>query len=151
MNRKRLAGGFLILVVALSALSAVEARDLFLNIYVDDTRSGTALVVGNVDDPSGLPFLNSSQHIYEENGQVYAITTTLLTEIGSGWRVDFPASGTFDEYHAVFYIPGGFELEHINCTTGLEVLSSRYNGSLIMDVQGFDVSDPAVSLMYRVP
>ena len=50
----------MILILSVSSLS----QQLFLNIYVDDTSANKALVVGNVDDVFGLPFLNASDQIH---------------------------------------------------------------------------------------
>ncbi|MCX6669285.1 MAG: hypothetical protein NTV25_05700 [Methanothrix sp.] len=149
MISAKLAGLFLALLLIFASLGLVEARQLFLNVYVDNTNTKQVLVVGNVDDPVGLPFLNSSEHIYEENGQLYAVTDSLLEKEDRGWRLKLPLSGYYDEYHAVFYVPGSFELKEINCSRGLEFLSSTYNGSIVLDVQGFDLTDPEVSLSYR--
>lgn len=142
----RLVGLALAMIFILS--SSGQARQLFLNVYVDDTSANKALVVGNVDDLSGLPFQNTSGQIHEDDGQLYAVCDSLLKKNGPGWRLEFPAKGYYDEYHAVFYIPGGFEFQEINCTQGLEFFSTTYNGSLVLDVQGFDLFDPAVSLSY---
>jgi hypothetical protein len=54
----KLAG--LALAMILVLLSSGRARQLFLNVYVDDTSSNKTLIVGNVDDLSGLPFLKVS-------------------------------------------------------------------------------------------
>jgi hypothetical protein len=135
----------LLLLFALSSLG--EGRQLFLNVYVDDTP-GKALVVGNVDDISGLAFLNSSDKIYEDNGQIYAVCDSLVKKDGNGWRLYFPAGGDYDEYHAVFFVSGGFVFQEINCTKGLELLSSAHNGSIVLDVQGFELTDPAVDFSY---
>jgi len=148
MNSATLAGLSIALLLIFSSAGIGEARQLFLNIYVTDTNLKKALVVGDVDDPESLPFLNSSDHIYEENGQFYAVTDSLLQESDQGWSLKFAPSGYYDQYHAVFYIPGSFELTEINCSEGLEFLSSTYNGSIVVDVQGFDLTDPAVSLSY---
>jgi len=148
MNSAKLAGLSIALLLIFTSAGIGEARQLFLNIYVTDTNMKKALVVGDVDDPESLPFLNSSDHIYEENGQLYAVTDSLLEESDQGWRLKFAPSGYYDEYHAVFYIPGNFELTEINCSEGLEFLSSTYNGSIVLDVQGFDLTDPVVSLSY---
>jgi hypothetical protein len=142
----RLAGLALAMILILS--SSCLAGQLFLNIYVDDTSANKALVVGNVDDPSGLPFLNTSDQIHQDNGQLYAVCDSLLKKDGPGWRLEFPARGYYDEYHAVFYIPGGFEFKEINCTQGMEFFSTTYNGSLVLDVQGYELFDPAVTLSY---
>ena len=145
-NCFRLAGLALAMILILS--SSGLAGQLFLNVYVDDTSANKALIVGNVDDISCLLFLNTSGQIHEDDGQLYAVCDSLLKKDGLGWILEFPAKGYYDEYHAVFYIPGGFEFQEINCTRGLEFLSTTYNGSLVLDVQGFDPFDPVVSLRY---
>lgn len=142
----RLAGLAFAMILILS--SSGQAGQLFLNVYVDDTLANKALVVGNVDDLSGLPFLNKSDQIHGDSGRLYAVCDSLLKKDGPGWRLDFPAKGYYDEYHAVFYIPGGFEFKEINCTRGLEFFSSTYNGSLVLDVQSYELFDPGVTLSY---
>lgn len=89
------------------------------------------------------------RQLYGENGQLYAVTYSLLKQEGYGRRLKFPVKGHYDEYHTVFYIPGGFRLTEINCSRGFEFLSSSYNGSLVLDLQGFDLTDSAVSISYR--
>lgn len=81
---------------------------------------------------------------------MYAVTDSLLKHEGEGWRLKFPVKGYYDEYHTVFCIPGGFKLTEINCSKGIEFLSSSYNGSLVLDVQGFDLTDPEVSISYTI-
>jgi len=128
--------------------SASENRSLFLNIYVGDVAAQKALVVGYDNNPEGLPFFNATGNLYE-NGQLYAVTDSLLSCNDQDWRLDFPVKGYYDEYHAVIYIPGGFEITEINCSKGIEFLSSTYDGSLVLDLQGYDLTDPKVSLDYR--
>jgi hypothetical protein len=136
-----------VLLLLLSPAALSLGGQLFLNVYVDGTP-GKALVVGNVDDISGLAFLNTPGKIYEENCQLYAVCDSLVEKNGEGWKLSFPASGYYDEYHAVFFVSGGFSFQEINCTKGLEILSSAYNGSIVLDVQGFGLTDPAVSFRY---
>ena len=136
-----------LLLLFLSAASG-EGGQLFLNVYVDDTASKKALVVGSVDSISGLTFLNASEKIYEDNCQIYAVCGSLVENDGEGWRLSFPASGYYEEYHAVFLVSGGFAFQEINCTEGLEFLSTSHNGSILLNVQGFDLKDPAVSFRY---
>jgi hypothetical protein len=57
------------LLLLFSSAALGEGGQFFLNVYVDDTASGKALVVGNVEDISGLAFLNDSDKIYEDNDQ----------------------------------------------------------------------------------
>ncbi len=135
------------LLLLLSSAASGESMQLFLNVYVDGTP-GKALVVGNVDDISGLAFLNTPGKIYEDNGQLYAVCDSLVTKDGNGWKLSFPASGYYDEYHAVFFVSGGFAFQEINCTEGLEILSTAHNGSIVLDVQGFGLTDPVVHFSY---
>jgi hypothetical protein len=135
------------LLLFFSPAALGQGGQLFLNVYVDGTP-GKALVVGNVDDISGLSFLNTPGKIYEDNGQLYAVCDSLVEKDGNGWKLSFPASGYYDEYHAVFFVSGGFAFQEINCTKGLEILSTAHNGSIVLDVQGFGLTDPAVHFSY---
>jgi hypothetical protein len=120
-----------------------------LSIYVED-ESGKALVTGCIEDPKYLPLLNASEQIFEEDtGLIYAVTDSLIKKIGDIYSLEFPVEGYFDDYHAVFYIPGGFELIEVDCSQGLEFLSSSYNGSLVLDVHGFDQTNPSVVISYQ--
>ncbi len=135
----------LFLLISPAALG--QGGQLFLNVYVDGTP-GKALVVGNVDDISGLSFLDTPDKIYEDNGQLYAVCDSLVQKEDNSWVLSFPSRGYYDEYHAVFFVSGGFSFQKINCTEGLELLSSAHNGSIVLDVQGFGLTDPAVSFSY---
>lgn len=139
------------MIIVLSALGADsgQAGQVSLSIYVDDDF-GKALVVGYIDNPERLPFLNASGQIYEEDtGMVYAVTDSLVGTEGSDWCLKFPLEGNYDEYHAVFYIPGNVDLKKVDCSKGLDFLSSSYNGSLVLDVHGVDLTDPTVSISYQ--
>jgi hypothetical protein len=144
LKRASLAMTLLLLIFPM-ALS--QGGQLFLNVYVNGTP-GKALVVGNVDDISGLAFLDTPGKIYEENGQLYTVCDSLVEKNGDGWKLSFPASGYYDEYHAVFFVSGGFAFQEINCTKGLDILSSAHNGSIVLDVQGFGLTDPVVNFSY---
>ena len=147
MPSPRVAG--LLFILLMVSVAAASDRQLIVNVYVDDTASKKALVVGHTDDPQSLSFLKTSEKLYEENGQFYAVADSILAEEGDGWRLEFPVQGYYDEYHAVFYIPGGYELTQINSSEGLELLTSKYNGSLILDVQGSEVQEPEVTIRYK--
>ena len=151
----KLVGLLAAMLLVLPALGADGSGQVSLSIYVDDDF-GKALVVGYIDDPNSLLFLNDSGQIYEEDtGMVYAVTDSLIGTEGSAgregraWCLKFPLKGNFDEYHAVFYIPGNVDLREVDCSKGLDFLSSSYNGSLVLDVHGFDLTDPAVSISYQ--
>lgn len=136
-------------LLILPALGAGGSGQVSLSIYVDDDF-GKALVVGYIDDSECLPFLNAFGQIYEEDtGMVYAVTDSLIETEGDAWSLKFPLKGYYDEYHAVFYIPGNVDLREVDCSQGLDFLSSSYDGSLVLDVHGFDLTDPAVSISYQ--
>lgn len=142
---------FLAIPFVSPALGANGSGQISLSIYVDN-GSTNALVVGYVDNPEGLPFLNASGQIYEEDtGMLYDVTDSLIKPDGKSWCLKFPLKGYYDEYHVVFYIPGMVELKEMDCSEGLEFLASSYNNSLIINVQGFDVSNPEVAISYQEP
>jgi hypothetical protein len=131
-----------------SIATAEDYKQLSLSIYVDDDFA-KALVAGYVYELSGLSFLNASERIYEqETGMLYAVTDSLIKSGENSWTMTFPLSGNYDEYHAIFYIPGGAKLNEIECSQGLAFLSSNYNNSLVLNVQGFDLTDPVVSISF---
>jgi hypothetical protein len=133
----------------LPAIGNGESGLASLSIYVDDDF-GKALVVGYIDDPESLPFPMASGQIYEkETGMLYAVTDSLIYAQGSAYRLEFPLKGSFDECHAVFYIPGNVDMKEIDCSQGMDFLSSSYNGSLVLDVHGFDLTDPTVEISYQ--
>lgn len=137
------------MLIVVPSLGA-DSGQVSLSIYVDDDF-GKALVVGYIDDSNRLPFMDASGQIYEEDtGMVYAVTDSLIKADGDAWCLEFPLEGHYDEYHAVFYIPGNVDLRRVDCSKGLDFLSSSYNGSLVLDVHGFDLKDPTVILSYQV-
>ncbi|NPV63806.1 MAG: hypothetical protein HPY61_14480 [Methanotrichaceae archaeon] len=133
-----------------TAATADDYKQLSLSVYVDEDLS-KALVAGYICDPSGLSFLNSSERIYEQDtGMLYAVTDSLVKSQGQSWDIAFPLSGYYDEYHAIFYIPGGAELKEMDCSQGLVFLSSNYNDSLVLNVHGFDITDPEVNIRFSI-
>ncbi len=108
---------------------ASQADELILNVNLDDASTQKALILGNVDDPSCLPFLDSCQTIQEDNGQIYAVCDSFIEEKGSVRTLHFPATGYFEVYHASFFIVGGEEFSEINASSGLQFFSTKYNNS----------------------
>ncbi len=137
------------MLIVMPAIGDDGSGQVSLSIYVDD-GFGKALVVGYIDDFGRLSSMNASGQIYEEDtGMVYAVADLLIKADGDVWCLKFPLKGRYDEYHAVFYIPGNVDLREVDCSKGLDFLSSSYNGSLVLDVHGFDLTDPAVSISYQ--
>ncbi len=130
--------------------SSEEASRLVLNVYLDGT--GKALVTGYVEDPDGLPFLNSSQYSYEnETAQLYALTNALTRKEGDTWTLTFVSPGYYEDYRVTFYLPSDFLVKNISSSQGLEHLLSASNDSLALDFQGYDVQDPVASIEYQQP
>lgn len=140
----------LLLQPALAATNPSSGQSLILNVYLDS--SGKALVTGYAEDPSGLTFLNGSQFRLENDShQLYALTAGLTTKTGDLWTLRFDAEGSFDDYRVTFYMPNETRLGEINISQGLGYLLSASNESLVADVQGWDVSDPRISIEYQQP
>ena len=147
-----------IFLIAALILTPAHAQDstlgqrMILNVYLDS--SGKALVTGYAENISGLTFLNgnNSQVRFENNShQLYALTAGLTTKVGNLWTLHFDARGLFDDYRVTFYLPNETLLGAINTSQGLGYLLSASNESLVADVQGWEVSDPQISIQYQQP
>ena len=145
----------LVFVAALLAMSAhaqesdsTFGQSLILNVYLDN--AGKALVTGYAEDVSGLAFLANSQFRFENDShQLYALTDGLTAKVGDLWTLSFDARGSFDDYRVTFYLPSETSLGEINASQGLGYLLSASNESLVADVQGYEVSDPRISIQYQ--
>ena len=125
-------------------------NQLVLNVYIDD--GGRALINGYVDDPGSLAFLNSSEYTYEDDSrQLYAITSALTSKSRDNWTVSFESEGSYDEYQVMLYLPANAKLKRVDCSLGLDYLVYAANESVIVEVQGYDLKDPAVNIEYILP
>jgi hypothetical protein len=125
-------------------------NQLVLNVYVDE--GGKALINGYIDDPGSLAFLNSSEYTYEDDSrQLYAITSALTSKSRDNWTASFESEGDYNEYHVIFYLPANAKLSRVDCSPGLGYLVSVANESIIAEVQGIDVTDPAINIEYLLP
>ena len=126
-----------------------RANQLILNIYIDD--GGRCLVNGYVEDPISLPFLNSSEYSYEEeNRQLYAITNALTSKSADNWSVRFESEGIYEEYRIIFYLPADARLSGVYPSQGLDYLVYAANNSVVAEVHGHDITDPAVDIGYAL-
>ena len=144
----------LLIMLILSPGNAAEMADssqsLTLNVYLDG--SGKALITGNAESISGLDFLNGSQFQLENDShQLYALTAGLTAKEGDLWTLRFDSRGDFNDYRVTFYLPSETSLGEINTSQGLEYLLSASNESLVADVQGWELTDPRISIQYRQP
>jgi hypothetical protein len=123
---------------------------LILNVYLDP--AGKALLTGYADNISGLESLAGSEYQYEnDTGRLYALTDGLTAKSGQLWTLNFGATGTFEDCRITFYLPGDIRLGAINSSTGLQYHLSAFNGSLVADVQGYEVQNPRISIQYQQP
>ena len=123
---------------------------LSLNVFLDAT--GKALVTGYAEDASGLDFLNKSDFRYEnDTQQLYALTDRLTEKSGDLWTLNFSVHGSFNDYRVTFYLPRETSLGEINASSGLSFLLSASNESIVADMQGYDVSNPQITIQYRQP
>jgi uncharacterized membrane protein len=130
--------------------NATYGQGLSLTVYLDNT--GKALVTGYAENVSGLEFLNTSQFRFEnDTHQLYALSDGLTTKVGDLWTLRFDAQGSFDDYHVTFYLPSDIRMGMINTSKGLGYLLSTSNESLVADIQGYEVSNPAISIQYQQP
>ncbi len=129
---------------------AISGQSLTLNVYLDG--SGKALITGYAESISGLDFLQGSQFQLENDShQLYALTAGLTAKEGDLWTLHFDSRGDFNDYRVTFYLPSETSLGEINISQGLSYLLSASNESLVADVQGWDLSDPRISIQYRQP
>jgi uncharacterized membrane protein len=125
-------------------------NQLMLTIYVDET--GKALITGYVDEITGLSFLKTPDYLYEnDTHQLYALTNSLTSKEGDLWALNFTATSFYTEYHTVLYLPRAVQLGPIKCSTGLKPLTSVSNESLVIDIQGYDVASPVITIEYQQP
>ncbi len=152
-HRKMAVSLFFVAVLLAMSAHAQESdstfgQSLILNVYLDN--AGKALVTGYAEDVSGLAFLADSQFRFENDShQLYALTNGLTAKVGDLWTLSFDAIGSFDDYRVTFYLPSETSLGEINASQGLGYLLSASNESLVADVQGYEVSDPRISIQYR--
>ncbi|MFB3766352.1 MAG: helix-turn-helix transcriptional regulator [Methanotrichaceae archaeon] len=130
--------------------NSTYTSNLVLNIYVND--AGKVLVTGYADSVSGLSFLKDSQYKYDKDTkQLYALTNSLTYKSGEDWEAKLPSQGNYSEYHSIFYLPASVKISKIDATPGLEYLVSATNDSFQVDLHGYDVKSPTITIDYELP
>jgi hypothetical protein len=143
-----LVAAFLVMSAHAQQSDSSFGQSLVLNVYLDN--AGKALITGYAEDVSGLAFLADSQFRFENDShQLYALTDRLTAKAGDLWTLSFDANGNFDDYRVTFYLPSETSLGEINASQGLGYLLSASNESLVADVQGYEVSNPLITIHYR--
>jgi uncharacterized membrane protein len=130
--------------------SEIYFNQLILDIYVDET--GRALVTGYVENIEGLPFIQTAEYLYEnDTQQLYALTNALTWKYGDTWTLNFTTAAYYTDYHTIFYLPADVRLGRINSPAGLDYLVSASNDSFVVDMQGYDIDSPSVTIEYQQP
>jgi len=109
------------------------------------------LITGYVEDPESLPFLNSSEYsIDDESRQMYAITNALTSKSADNWSLRFESPGIYEEYRIIFYLPENAKLSGVDSSYGLDYLVYAANRSVVAEVYGNDITNPAVEIGYAL-
>ena len=127
-------------------------KELILNIYIDE--AGRAVVTGYVEyeDIDSLTFLKMSEYLYEnDTKQLYALTNALTWKYGENWEINFTTCGYYRKYHTIFYLPDSVRLRSVKCSEGLEYFVTVSNESLVIDVHGYEVNNPIITIEYQQP
>ena len=124
-------------------------NQLILSLYIDE--SGRCLITGYIEDPGSLPFLDSSEYSYEEGSrQLYAISNALTSKSADNWSVSFESPGIYEEYRIIFYLPASAKLSGVESSQDLDYLVYAANQSVVAEVHGHDITDPAVDIRYAL-
>jgi hypothetical protein len=131
-------------------------RNISLDVYLYNT--GKTLVTGYADSVDGMTFLKPAQYItqyipsyrYEKDTcELYAWTDALTSKQGENWTLAFTSWGYYNECHIIFHLPANLRLRKIDSSKGLDYLVSASNDSIAVDVQGYNVRNPSISMKYR--
>ncbi len=164
-----LGGLVLLLFITTMALASGQEFDegvigqkLSLDVYLYET--GQTLVAGYVENPMSLSFLKPPRYTTEyaaryvpdykyenDTRQLYAWTDALTMKREETWSLIFLSRGFYEEYQIVFHLPSDLRLGMINSSDGLKYMVSASNDSLIVDVQGYRIHDPSISVEYQQP
>ena len=126
------------------------SSQLILDIYLDET--GKALVIGYINEPESLSFLENADYLYEnETQQLYAVTHALTEKSGDRWALTFITTANYTTYQVVFYLPPEVSLGRISASEPLEYLVSTANESLVVEFHGYEVQNPSVRIAYQQP
>ncbi len=125
-------------------------NQLILDIYVDE--SGKTLLTGYVENITSLPFLQTAEYIYDnDTQQLYALTDALTWKHGDMWTLNFTTTAYYTDFHIVFYLPEKVSLGPVNYPSSLEYQVSMLDESFVVDIQGYDIESPTVTIDYQQP
>jgi hypothetical protein len=131
--------------------AGAASGSIVLDVYLD--AEGRALIVGYIEaeDPEDLAFLEGAEHFYDEDtGELYAKSDGLTSAQGDRTRIEFEAGADWNECHLAFYLPADAGLFAVSCSEGLEYSVSELEGSKVVEVFGYEVDSPQITIEYNL-
>jgi DNA-binding HxlR family transcriptional regulator len=125
-------------------------NQMIVDIYI--AENGRALVTGFVNEEAldSMPFLKNSSYVFNnDSSQMYAVTDSLTSKLGSDWTFNFSIIGYYLGFISFIYLPSetvitGFEIPpDFAYTIGVE------NSSVVFALEGFQSMSPQVLLFYQ--
>lgn len=156
---------FLILLLFISSAIALRAGEdiqvdinetyssqIALNIYIDE--SGKALITGYIENPEVLAeieFLKDVKYTFDnETHQLICLTDRLTSKQAEVWKINLTITGFFTEFSATIYLPLTARVSGIEVSKDLSYYINAENESLAIEIQGFDIDDPNLTVNYKL-
>lgn len=128
-----------------------SAPDIFLDIYLDEGALSRSLISGYLYDPDILVLPVDAQVSFDnQTGQIFVLTDSLIESDGMDRTVKMDASNYIDRLQLSFFLPPSAGLTEIIVSQGLSYLLSEDNGAPMLEVHGFEVEDPYISISYQI-
>ena len=126
------------------------STSLILDVYVDE--NGDVLIVG-FSEPEclkNLTFLDSSDYVFDDQtNEFYAITDSLTYKKMDNWVMDLSILGYYTEGQITMYLFDGAQIKSVSYSEGFNHFTEQSNNSVILDLQGFNIENPAIMVEYR--
>ncbi len=142
----------IILVIPAHAQETINEGQVLLNGYVDS--SGKVLLTGYTtpESLSYMPFLNGTQHTFDNNtNQLYAVTDMLTSKSADTWSLNFSLDGYYSDYSVTFYLPPGSEITKFEIQPELNYQLQVKEDSLIVSIEGYRIISPWTKVDYKLP
>jgi uncharacterized membrane protein len=152
MNVRILLLLLIMLIIPAHAQETINEGQLLLNGYVDS--SGKVLLTGYAtpESLSYMPFLNGTQHTFDNNtNQLYAVTDMLTSKSADTWSLNFSLDGYYSDYSVTFYLPPGSEITKFEIQPELNYQFQVREDSLTLSIEGYRVISPWVKVDYKLP
>ena len=142
----------IILIIPAHAQETINEGQVLLNGYVDS--SGKVLLTGYAtpESLSYMPFLNGTQHTFDNNtNQLYAVTDMLTSKSADTWSLNFSLDGYYSDYSVTFYLPPGSEITKFEIQPELNYQFQVKEDALIVSIEGYRVISPWIKVDYKLP